>query len=98
MQLIKQFNTDLFLPTKNLSNYAYISLCMQGYGVGLRIESLRRNMPATMGSLYWQLNDVWPVFSWSSIDYYGQWKPLHYIAKKLHQNVMVSLRYRGHFD
>lgn len=49
-------------------------------------------MPFTMGSLYWQFNDVWPVFSWSSIDYYGQWKALHYVAKRLYSNLMISVR------
>lgn len=67
-------------------------MCMQAFGVGLRIQAIRRNAPTSMGSLYWQFNDLWPVYSWSSVDYYGQWKALHYVAAKLYANVMVSVR------
>jgi beta-mannosidase len=58
----------------------------------MRIEAIRRNMPQSMGSLYWQFNDLWPVFSWSSVDYYGQWKALHYTAKRLYDNVVISVK------
>jgi beta-mannosidase len=61
----------LFKGYDGIENLSYLSLCMQALGVGTRIEALRRSMPHTMGSLYWQFNDVWPAFSWSSIDYYG---------------------------
>ena len=82
-----------------MENYSYLSICMQSLGVGRRIETLRRYMPFSMGSLYWQFNDLWPVFSWSSVDYYGQWKALHYEAKRLYRNVMVSIRnVGGSFD
>jgi beta-mannosidase len=43
-----------------------------------------------MGSLYWQLNDCWPVASWASIDYYGRWKALHYYARRFYDDVLVS--------
>ena len=43
-----------------------------------------------MGAIYWQLNDCWPVISWSSIDYYGRWKALHYYAKRFFAPVMLS--------
>ena len=49
-----------------------------------------------MGSIYWQLNDNWPVASWSSIDYFGRWKALHYIAKRAYDNVLVSCAKDGH--
>jgi beta-mannosidase len=51
---------------------------------------LRRQRPRTMGSLYWQLNDCWPVASWASIDYYGRWKALHYYARRFYDDVLVS--------
>ena len=44
-----------------------------------------------MGTLYWQLNDVWPVISWSSVDFYGSYKALHYTAKEAFKNIMISL-------
>ena len=43
-----------------------------------------------MGAVYWQLNDIWPVASWASIDYYGRWKALHYYAKRFFAPVMIS--------
>lgn len=42
-----------------------------------------------MGSLYWQINDVWPVFSWASVDYYGQWKALHYRGREAYKDVVA---------
>ena len=45
-----------------------------------------------MGSLFWQFNDLWPVFSWSSVDYYGQWKALHYVARHFYDNLVLSVQ------
>jgi beta-mannosidase len=45
--------------------------------------------PMSYGTLYWQMNDAWPAISWSSIDYYGRWKPLQYMAKRLYPDVVV---------
>jgi beta-mannosidase len=53
-------------------------------------EHLRRQRPRTMGSIYWQLNDCWPVASWASIDYYGRWKALHYYARRFYDDVLIS--------
>jgi len=44
-----------------------------------------------MGSLYWQLNDVWPVISWASVDFYNDYKALHYTAKNAFKNIMIAL-------
>jgi beta-mannosidase len=51
---------------------------------------MRQNFPFSTGALYWQLNDDWPVISWSSIDYFGRWKALHYMAKRFFNPVLVS--------
>ena len=53
-------------------------------------EHFRRSKPRTMGTLYWQLNDCWPVASWSSIDYYGRWKALQFYTRRFYDDVLVS--------
>jgi beta-mannosidase len=74
----------------NFEHTLYISQVMQAEGMKTAIEALRRNKPWSMGSLYWQLNDVWPVTSWSGLDYYGNWKALHYAVKKAYSPVLIS--------
>lgn len=68
----------------SLGNYAYVSQLLQAWGVGYGILQHIMQQPHCMGTLYWQLNDCWPVASWSSIDYYGNWKALHYRAQSLY--------------
>jgi len=63
---------------------------MQAEAIKMGAEHLRRSRPRTMGSLYWQLNDCWPVASWSSIDYYGRWKALQYYARRFYNDLLVS--------
>lgn len=70
--------------TLSLENYAYVSQLLQAWGVGYGIMQHIAQQPHCMGTLYWQLNDCWPVASWSSIDYYGNWKALHYRAQALY--------------
>ena len=67
----------------SLEDYAYVSQLLQAWGTGYGIFQHIKQQPHCMGTLYWQLNDCWPVASWSSIDYYGNWKALHYRAKAL---------------
>ncbi len=68
----------------------YMTHLLQGDAVRTAIEAHRRDMPSCMGSLYWQLNDCWPVASWSGRDCYGRWKALHYFARKAFDDVLVS--------
>jgi len=70
--------------------YVFYSQLTQAYGVGIAIEAHRRAKPYCMGTLYWQLNDTWPVISWSSRDYYGRWKALHYKVRDLYKTVIIS--------
>ena len=67
----------------SLEDFAYVSQLLQAWGVGYGILQHISQQPHCMGTLYWQLNDCWPVASWSSIDYYGNWKALHYRAQAL---------------
>ena len=59
------------------------------------IEHFRRSMPRTMGALYWQINDCWPVFSWSSLEFGGRWKALHYAARRFFAPALVSAHVPG---
>lgn len=70
-----------FVPEK-FEDYTWLSQIQQAEGIGLGLDAHRRNAPYCMGTLYWQLNDCWPVASWSSVDYFGNWKALHYESKK----------------
>lgn len=66
-----------------LEDFCYVSQLLQAWGMGYGIYQHLAQQPHCMGTLYWQLNDCWPVASWSSIDYYGNWKALHYRARDL---------------
>ncbi|SFD37888.1 beta-mannosidase [Bacillus sp. OV194] len=89
--LIKEY-MDQYLPeAKDFPSFLYMSQVLQAEGIKSAIEAHRRKKPYCMGTLYWQMNDCWPVASWASMDYYGRWKALHYYAKKSFQDVMVSI-------
>ena len=75
---------------KDFESFLYVSQVLQAEAIKVGAEHLRRQRPRTMGSLYWQLNDCWPVASWSSIDYYGRWKALHYYARRFYDELLVS--------
>ncbi len=75
---------------KDFASFLYVSQVLQAEGIKIGAEHLRRNRPRTMGSIYWQLNDCWPVASWSSIDYYGRWKALQYYARRFYAPLLVS--------
>jgi len=75
---------------KDFPSFVYLSQVQQAEIIKIGAEHLRRQRPRTMGSLYWQLNDCWPVASWASIDYYGRWKALHYYARRFYDDVLVS--------
>lgn len=75
---------------KDFASFLYASQVLQAEGIKIGAEHLRRNRPETMGSIFWQLNDCWPVASWSSIDYYGRWKALQYYARRFYAPILVS--------
>lgn len=85
-----------FGEPKDFESFVYLSQLMQAEGIAIAAEHLRASRPQSMGSLYWQLNDVWPVASWSSVDYYGRWKALHYHARRFYEPELVAaLRRNG---
>jgi beta-mannosidase len=75
---------------KDFASFVYLSQVQQAEIIKIGAEHLRRQRPRTMGSLYWQLNDCWPVASWASIDYYGRWKALHYYARRFYDDILIS--------
>ena len=89
-QLINEYMKRDFPVPANAEDYVYMSQLLQAYGISIGIEAQRRAKPYNMGTLYWQLNDCWPSVSWSSIDYFGNWKALHYKAKNSFQDVLVT--------
>ncbi|MGN8151577.1 beta-mannosidase [Agrobacterium sp. 22094] len=75
---------------KDFENFVYVSQVQQALAIKTAVEYWRSLKPHCMGTLYWQLNDTWPVASWSSLDYGGSWKALHYAARRFFQPVAVS--------
>jgi beta-mannosidase len=88
--IIHDYMLRYYGEPKDFSSFLYASQVLQAEGVKVGAEHLRRMRPRSMGSLYWQLNDCWPVASWSSIDYYGRWKALQYYARRFYSPVLVS--------
>jgi len=87
---IMHYILDWFKMPVGFENTVILSQILQAFSVKYAVEHFRRNMPQTMGTLYWQLNDSWPCTSWSSIDYYGNWKALHYAAKKFYSQIIIT--------
>lgn len=90
-QKIMNYIGSMFKYPKNLEYISYVSQLIQAEAVKYCVEHLRRNYPRCMGAIYWQLNDCWPVASWSSIDYYGRFKALQYYSKKFYSKVLTSI-------
>ena len=82
------------VPSK-FEDLVYMSSVLQADCIGRGMEAHRRHRPYCMGTLYWQMNDAWPVVSWSGIDYYGNWKALHYQARRSYANVIISPVHEG---
>jgi beta-mannosidase len=79
----------------NFDHFVYASQLLQADAIRYGVEHFRRHRGRCMGAIYWQLNDCWPVISWSSIDYHGRWKALHYSAKRFFAPVMISCQEEG---
>ena len=81
---------------KDFASFVYLSQVMQAQGIQLAAEHLRASRPQAMGSMYWQLNDVWPGASWASIDYFGRWKALQFHARRFYApQIIAALRNNG---
>ncbi len=82
---------DTFRLPRDFDALVYLSMVLQAEGIRYGVEHWRRSMPRVAGTLYWQLNDCWPVASWSSLDYFGRWKALHYAARRFYAPLMLSI-------
>ncbi|MBY9005926.1 MAG: glycoside hydrolase family 2 protein [Candidatus Lokiarchaeota archaeon] len=80
---------NYFKNPKSFEAILYISQVQQVYGIKIGIEYWRSQRPRCMGIIYWQLNDNWPVSSWSSIEYTGNWKLLHYLIKRCYRPIHI---------
>lgn len=89
LRIKSYMQADYKLPI-DFSDFLYLGQVLQAKGIKQAIEAHRRAMPYCMGSLYWQINDCWPVASWSSTDYYHKWKAMHYTVKRAYEKVIVS--------
>ena len=92
---IMKYAADYFRLGKDMDANCYLSQLSQAEAGRYAVEHLRQNRGRCLGSTYWQVNDNWPVASWSSIDYYGRWKALHYAMKRAYAPVLLSCREEG---
>jgi beta-mannosidase len=80
-----------FMMPADFPSLVYLSMVLQAEGIRFGVEHWRRNMHRVGGTLYWQLNDCWPGASWSSLDYFGRWKALHYASRKFYAPLLLSI-------
>ena len=98
-QLILHYMLDRYRLPKDFESLLWLSQVLQAEGLKTAAEHFRSQRPRIMGALYWQLNDCWPVASWSGIDYFGRWKALQYYARRFYSPVLVApIAREGHLD
>lgn len=88
--LIQKTMSLYYKVPEKFEDLVYAGLVLQGFGMRHGMEAHRRHRPYCMGTLIWQLNDSWPVVSWSGIDYYGNWKAMHYQSRRAFAPVLVD--------
>jgi beta-mannosidase len=87
---ITHYMKDMFNVPAKFENFLYVGQVLQAEGIKIAIEAHRRAKPYCMGTLFWQIDDCWPVASWSSMDYYGRWKAQQYMAKRAFTDFLIS--------
>lgn len=92
---IMNYMQQMYLYPTDFENVIYASQLLQADAIRYGVEHFRRNRGRCMGAIVWQLNDCWPVISWSSIDYCGRWKALHYAEKRFFAPLMISCQEEG---
>ncbi len=97
-QIILDYVSRRYRFPKSQAHLIYLSQLNQAHCMQTGVEHYRRNMPHCMGALYWQLNDCWPVASWSSLEFTGRWKALHHLARRFFAPALVSAQVPGDED
>lgn len=92
---IMNYLQQTYLYPSDFDTLIYASQLLQADAIRYGVEHFRRNRGRCMGAIVWQLNDCWPVISWSSIDYCGRWKALHYMEKRFFAPLMISCQEEG---
>lgn len=92
---IANYMSQTYLYPTSFETFIYASQLLQAQAIRYGVEHFRRWRGRCMGTVVWQLNDCWPVASWSSIDYYGRWKALHYYEKRFFAPVLLSCEEEG---
>jgi beta-mannosidase len=92
---IREYMGRWYRPPRDFASFVYVSQLLQAEGMRIAFEAHRAAKPRTMGTLYWQLDDTWPVVSWSSRDYFGRWKALHYAVRDAFADPLVSIQNDG---
>ena len=87
--------SETFLYPNDFDTMLFASQLLQAEAIRYGVEHYRRHRGRCMGTLFWQLNDIWPVASWSSIDYFGRFKALQYAAKRFFNPIMISCEESG---
>ncbi|WP_270171150.1 beta-mannosidase [Paenibacillus sp. SYP-B4298] len=90
-RLIKEYMELYMKESKDFPSFLYMSQVLQAEAMKIAIEAHRRRKPYCMGTLYWQMNDCWPVASWASMDYYGRWKATQYAVKRSFEDILLSM-------
>jgi beta-mannosidase len=92
---IMSYLTAHFQLPKDFDSLVYVSQVLEAEALRVGVEHWRTLWPYTAGTLYWQLDDCWPVASWSSIDYFGRWKAAHYAARRFYAPLLLSAEVEG---
>lgn len=92
---LQMYLAERLRPARDFADMVYLTQVNQAQAITLGASHHRACRPVTMGSLYWQINDVWPSISWASIDYNGQWKLLHYAARRFFAPEAIVAEHRG---
>lgn len=92
---ILNYLSATYLYPADFDRLLYASQLLQMEAIRYGVEHFRRHRGHCMGAVVWQLNDIWPVASWASIDYFGRWKALHYAEKRMFAPVLLSCQEAG---